>query len=242
MDAILLSLLAFGSTLGGGYIALRYKHRLHHLLGFTAGIVLGTVIFDLLPELLHLSERSPQALSWSMVSLVIGFVSFHIIEKLILPHSVHEHDYKKHKHPRLGILSAGALIAHSYMDGFGIGLAFLVSPAIGLATAIAVIGHDFSDGLNTVGLATLNKNKRSTTKLLLWLDAIAPVAGAMSATLVKLPSQFFSLYLGYFAGFLLYLAVGDILPEAHSRDASLKTFGVTLLGLLFAFVVSRLAS
>src|SRR5664280_3689473 len=44
------------STLVGGLVALRNRDRMHLILGFTAGVLLGLVAFDLLPEVFALSE------------------------------------------------------------------------------------------------------------------------------------------------------------------------------------------
>ena len=50
------------------------------------------------------------------------------------------------------------------------------------------------------------------------------------------------LYLGFFAGFLLYIGASDILPEAHSQKLPGVTgslIGFTCLGAALAFVVVR---
>ena len=62
-----------------------------------------------------------------MVALAAAFLFFHGLEKFVLVHRVHEADYEVHRHPDVGMLSAVALVAHSFMDGIGIGLAFQVS-------------------------------------------------------------------------------------------------------------------
>ena len=46
-------------------------------------------------------------------------------------------------------------------------------------------------------------------------------------------------YLGFFAGFLLYIAVADILPEAHSGakpSTSIKLIGLTCFGAALVYV------
>jgi zinc transporter ZupT len=48
-------------------------------------------------------------------------------------------------------------------------------------------------------------------------------------------------YLGFFAGFLLYIGASDILPQAHSNKSTAFTLALTVLGVLFAFVVTRFA-
>lgn len=48
-----------------------------------------------------------------------------------------------------------------------------------------------------------------------------------------------ALYLGFFAGFLLYISAADILPEAHSKHSSTLTIALTMLGAAFIFLVTR---
>jgi ZIP family zinc transporter len=58
------------------------------------------------------------------------------------------------------------------------------------------------------------------------------------------PPDTLVLYLGFFAGFLLYIGASDILPQAHSRAgpaAALSLIGLTVLGASFIFVVIRVA-
>jgi ZIP family zinc transporter len=80
-------------------------------------VLLGVVAFDLLPEIFELSARRGSDGHPAMVALVVGFLLFHGLEKFMLVHSVHEDDYAQHRHPRVGVLSALALIGHSFMDG-----------------------------------------------------------------------------------------------------------------------------
>ncbi len=46
--------------------------------------------------------------------------------------------------------------------------------------------------------------------------------------------------MGFFAGFLLYIGASDILPQAHSNKSTPFTLALTVLGVIFAFVVTRL--
>jgi zinc transporter ZupT len=244
MTAIFLSLATFFSTLGGGLFAFKFRDRLHFILSFTAGVLLGVVSFDLLPEIHGLAHTRGIDVTGAMVALVVGFLLFHSLEKFVLVHHGHESDYAKHHHPKVGMLSALVLIGHSFMDGVGIGLGFQVSQAVGIAVAIAVIAHDFCDGLNTVSLMLLHRNTTRRSSVMLVLDALAPVAGAASTLLFEVPDSLLMLYLGFFAGFLLYIAASDILPEAHSQARSATAvglIGITCLGAAFIFVVVRVA-
>src|SRR5579884_1816160 len=175
-----LALLPFFSTLAGGIFALRYRERLNLILGFTAGVLLAVVSFDILPEIIRLVDELKIEPVHPMLALVAGFLLFHTVEKVLLIHHGHDDPLNDGKYPAVGVLSALALIGHSFLDGVGIGLGFKVSTTVGILIAVAVIGHDFSDGLNTVTLLLIHRNTNRRAVSLLVLDALAPVVGALS--------------------------------------------------------------
>lgn len=241
LAAIALSVGALLSTTLGGLFAIRFRDRLPMIMGFTAGVVIGVVCFELLPEVIRQigpGGPSPRA---AMGAMAFGILLFHALEKLIIIHHHDECARGDHKHPRVGALSALALAGHSLMDGIGIGLGFQVSQAVGGLVAIAVIAHDFVDGMNTVAVVLNNRGTVRQALPFLALDALAPFLGAASTLFFRPPAAQLTLYLAFFAGFLLYIGAGHILPEAHSEKSSFKTLLLTLLGALFAFAVSAFA-
>jgi ZIP family zinc transporter len=241
MIATLLAVCAFFSTLCGGLTALKFKDQLHRFLGYTAGVLIGVVAFDLLPEIFTSLQHQHRSTTGAMLAIVCGFLIFHIVEKTILIHHSQEQEYEVHKHPDVGVASAVALSGHSFLDGVGIGLGFQAGTTVGIEVAIAVIAHDFTDGLNTVNLMLVNRNKSRRAFRLLLLDAVAPVLGVLSTKLFHVSDSLLVLYLGFFAGFLLYIGASEILPEAHSKHSSYQTIGLTILGAAFIFVVTRFA-
>lgn len=237
--AIALACSTFLSTLLGGIVALKNRDRLHRILGLTAGVILGVIAFELLPEIFEIVHQQGIDPAWPMIALVVGFLVFHIAEKTIAMHHAHDEEYQDHKHPKIGLASASALVGHSFLDGVGIGLGFQAGEVVGISVAIAVIAHDFADGLNTVSLMLNHHNTRKRAVVLLILDALAPVLGALSTLFFALNDTALCLYLGFFTGFLLYIGASDILPEAHSKHPSKLTMLLTVLGVIFMFVVTR---
>ena len=241
MSALLFSVASFFSTSFGGLFALRYRNRLRLIMGFTAGVLVGLVVFDLLPEIFTLIDRQRISPTLPMVAMMVGFLAFYTVEKLTLI----RHDNADGKvaapdtHPRVGLLSALALSGHSFLDGVGIGLGFQVSTAAGIIVAIAVIAHDFSDGLNTVTLMLVNRNSSRRAIALLALDAVAPVLGTISTFFFTISGIALPLYVGFFAGFLLYIGASDILPGAHKDRSSFAAVVLTFVGAAFAFAVTR---
>jgi ZIP family zinc transporter len=82
-------------------------------------------------------------------------------------------------------------------------------------------------------------NDRRRAAVMLGLDALTPVIGAAATLLFTVPDTGLLVYLGVFAGFLLYIGASDILPEAHSEHPSLATFGLTVVGVALMYVVIR---
>lgn len=240
MEAVIFSLATFFSTYGGGLLAVKLKNKLHLIMSFTAGVILGVVCFDIFPEIITQIKEQNYDPMFAMIALALGFLIFHVLEKTILIHHSHEEDYAEHVHPQVGVLSALALIGHSFLDGFGIGLGFQVSPAVGLLVAVAVISHDFTDGMNTITLMLSHRNSVKKAKTFLFFDALAPMLGVLAALFFHIPLYWIVLYLGFFAGFLLYIGASDILPQAHSKKSSYRLIGLTILGVVVVFLVSRL--
>jgi zinc transporter ZupT len=241
MLVFLLCFLAALAALIGGFIAIASRERLNLALGFTAGIIIGLVAFDLLPEIFDITKFQNLDVIWPMVALVTGFLLFHIIEKSILIHNSNESQYGPHQHPYVGVAGAVALSGHSFLDGVSIGVAFQVSNAVGVAVAIAVIGHRFADGFNTTNVMLYHKSQPSTARKMLLIAAAMPIFGGLSTLLFNIPESALAVYLGFFAGFLLYIGASDILPQAHSKNSSRLTIVLTVLGVGFMFAVTRLA-
>jgi zinc transporter ZupT len=237
----LLAVAAMCASLLGGSVALKNQDKLSRLLGLTAGIVMGVVVFGLLPEIVELAHEQNLAITTAMIALMVGFLLFHIIEKSILINHADESQYGDHHHPHVGWASALALAGHSLLDGFGIGLAFQTNPVVGAAVAAAVVAHSFSDGLNTVNLMLLHKNNRARAKAMLLINALAPVLGVTLSYLISVSDKLTVFYLSFFAGFLLYIAAAEILPEAHSKRSSYTTIVLTIVGATAMYFVTRLA-
>ena len=227
-----ISLGAFTATMLGGLFAISLRDRLHQVLGFSAGAVIGVAFFDLMPE--ALATGSAWGSRNILLLCALGFFVYTVIDRFML---LHEHgDGHEHSEAR-GWIGAGSFSAHSFLDGFAIGIAFQASRAVGTIVAIAVLVHDFSDGLNTVNVVVKNGGDRRIALRWLLLDATAPVIGAGVSLLVRLPESDLAIILAMFSGFFLYIGASDLLPESHHAHPRFLTTVATLLGagtLLFA--------
>jgi len=213
---------SFVSTLLGGLLALRLRDKLHLILGFSAGAVIGVAFFDLLPEAVNFGVKfhSPSViLSWT----ALGFLFYLLADRMLLIHGGGA------SAPR-GSVAAGMLCCHSLLDGVAIGLAFQASRAIGVVVAIAVVTHDFSDGINTTNMVLKNHGARSAALRWLLLDAVAPTVGIAATRLFAVPGDGLGFALALFAGFFLYIGASDLIPESYHAHPKFLTTAMTVLG------------
>jgi zinc transporter ZupT len=233
---ILITIGAFLATFLGGLFALRLKDRLHLILGFSAGAIVGIVFFDLLPEALDLGMKA-HSIATILSITALGFLTYLILDRSFFMHSHDADDGHIHR----GRFGAGSLSFHSMLDGIGIGLAFQISPTVGLIVAAAVLTHDFSDGINTVNLILKNGGTRKQAFRWLILDSLAPVVGVLSTLFFHVPEEQLGLLLALFAGFFLYIGASDLIPESHHAHPKRVTTIMTVLGVAVMYVVIQLA-
>ncbi len=234
---LLLSILTFLSTLGGGLLALRFKNHLAIIIGFSAGAVIGVVFFDLLPEALSLGAKQFSTPAICAI-VVVGFLFYMILDRFSILHT-HLSGDSNHIRGRIG---AGSLSIHSFFDGVAIGVAFQVSVPIGILIAVAVISHDFADGINTVSIVLKDGSKSKEAYRWLFVDAIAPVAGVVSTLFFKIPDASFGILLSLFSGFFLYIGASDLLPESRERSPAFLVTIMTILGVGLLYIATRIAA
>ncbi len=231
--AIALAALTALATTAGGFLAIKSKDRLHLVLGLSAGLLLGLVAFDLLPEIFELNTQEILHAPAASVALIAGFLLLHFYEQLFGSHEPAESDYgHDHKHSSniAGAVGALAMGGHVFLDGLALGVAFKVSSDLGIAVFIALLVHAFSDGLNTVSFLVKSGKWGRKGIWLLGVDAVARVSGAALGTTLVLGDNLIAIYLAVFSGIVIYLATSHILPEAHSRHSSKLTILATILG------------
>lgn len=233
--AIGLAALTAIATTAGGYLAIKAKDRLHLVLGLSAGLLLGLVAFDLLPEVFEMGTQEVFHAPAVSVALIAGFLLLHFYEQIFGSHEPAESDYgHDHTHSSnvAGALGALAMGGHVFLDGLALGVAFKVSSDLGIAVFIALLVHAFSDGLNTVSFLIKSGTWSKKGIWLLGVDALARVSGAALGTSLVLDENVIAIYLAAFAGIVIYLATSHILPEAHSRHSSRYTILATIAGVL----------
>lgn len=238
--ALALAAITAIATTAGGLLAIKSRDRLHIILGLAAGLLLGLVAFDLLPEVFELNTNEFLHAPAVSIAFVAGFMLLHLFERAFGSHEPSDSEYASdHKHSQniAGTVGALTMSGHVFLDGVALGIAFQVSNSLGFAIFVALLVHAFSDGLNTVSLLIKSGNWSRRGVWLLGIDAIMRIGGAAFGTYVSISDPLLGLYLAAFSGMLIYLATSHILPEAHAKHSSKLTLLATFLGILIMWLV-----
>jgi ZIP family zinc transporter len=190
--------------------------------------MMAVALADLLPEALALNPEGSHPLTLTILALA-GFMAYMSLARLRA--GIEDG-------PLSRVLGPASLVAHSLMDGLGIGLAFNVSPSAGLLVATAVLTHDLVDGSNTVTLSFSGDERRSRAWFWLFTDALAPLGGIELSRLIDPSPMALAPLLALFAGFFLFIATAELLPKSAAAGRVLTTSVATLIG---AGVVAAIA-
>ena len=236
-NALLLAAITSIATALGGFLAVKVRDRTHIILGLAAGLMLGLVFFDLTPTVFEENSTRFGGVRSVSIAIVLGFLILHFSERWFATHEPFDSHHDNDHHHHAGSLAALAMAGHVFADGLGVGASFRVSNSLGLAVFAAIMVHAFSDGLNTVTFLIKEQKWTNKARLLLVVDAVGRISGAAIGSYVAFGSNWISLYLALFAGFVIYIATSHILPEAHSRHPSRWTLMATIVGVLAMWAV-----
>jgi zinc transporter ZupT len=141
------------------------------------------------------------------------------------------------------MIRAGGMVLHSAFDGIAIGGGFAIDPQLGILVAVAVIMHAFSDGMSVVTILKDGLGHKHRAILpFLCLGSLAPLIGAFIGFSLAPEEQIIATLFAIFSGFFIFLALSDILPQAHRGKMS-KWVGLflTALGILGVFFILTFA-
>ncbi len=202
---------------------------------FAAGALLAAVFLDLLPEGAEIGN--PETL---FVAALAGILLFFFAERFI--RWFHHHHQHESRDPAVPLLIIGDTI-HNTLDGVAIAAAFLISIPTGIVTTLAVAAHEIPQEIGEFG-ALLGKGMRRRNVLL------ANIFSSLAATVAAVATYFLGQHtelplgvvFGLSAGFLLYVALSDIIPTLHENHNKKKLFDWQPLLLLAGVATVAIAS
>ena len=233
---------SIGALIGGLVLLSHEKFALkisHFLASFAAGVLLGAAFFDLLPEAAHEAEDlGIDVFFWAL----IGIVVFFLIERSIHWFHHHEefHEHKKESKSTIPLIIIGDTV-HNFVDGVVIAATFMVNAPLGIVTALAVFAHEVPQEIGDFGLLLHKGLKRKKIILVNVLSAAVAIGGALiTYALGNVLGAYIPILLALTAGFFIYIALSDLIPEIHYERR--KGFAVIESLLLIIGVITIWAS
>lgn len=224
------------SLIGGVLLLLKKRFALkisHFLTAFAAGALLSTAFFDLLPEAAEHMEELNIDLNIPLWTL-IGVLTFFLLERFIHHHHAHG-EQAEEKKSVIPLVIVGDTM-HNFADGVAIAATFLISIPLGIVTSLAVAAHEIPQEIGDFGIMLHKGMARKKVLLINFYSSLASLAGAILTYIYKDQIVgFLPIILAVTAGFFIYIALANLIPEIHSRENQKIAFWETAA--LFAGVV-----
>lgn len=229
------------------------QHAVPYLVSFAIGALLGASFLGLLPHAIeHKYAVDPHQLG---LTLLIGLLSFFLLEKMVLWRHCHSHHGHEHI-PELGKdhhnhqyedpkKAAGALILigdaiHNFVDGVLIAAAFLTDVHLGIVTALAIAAHELPQELGDFVILLHSGYTRRKALYFNMLASLATVVGAVAAYFLLADLEHILPYiLVVAASSFIYIAVADLIPGLHSKvklSETLQQISLIAAGVVFIYL------
>lgn len=212
---------AIGSifSLCGGFILLAkraiHPRMVHGLSAFAGGVLLATAFLDLLPEAIREGGETNAVLFFALLGIVIFFFAERFLH---WTHRHHHDDEKIATKPIVPLVIFGDSM-HNFIDGVVIAITFMTDPHLGILTTFAVAAHEIPQEIGDFGIMLRAGVGRSRIILYNIFSSLAAFAGAILAfSIGSFIEGYLPLLLAVTAGFFIYIASSDIIPDIHEEN------------------------
>ncbi|MCB9359365.1 ZIP family metal transporter [Candidatus Woesearchaeota archaeon] len=210
------------------------------MLAFGAGVMLAATSFSLIIPGLEAAGEGINGASIMVAGMLIGGLFLWGADRWI-PHDFFMHG-KERKHfmsLRRAWLFIIAITLHNFPEGLAVGVGFGSGDLLnGLTLALGIGLQNIPEGL-AVALALIANGYSRGRSFMIGLASglVEPIGGLLGAGIVSVFQPVLPWGLAFAAGAMLFVTVGDIIPETHKHaEARMVTFAALVGFLVMLFL------
>jgi len=222
-----------------------------HLVSFAIGALLGASFLGLIP---HALEHKYAIDSHDIgLTLLLGLLSFFLLEKLVLwrhchndhcdahiPDGEHHHGHSHQQNNAAGTLILVGDTIHNFVDGILIAAAFMTDIHLGIVTSLAIAAHEIPQELGDFVILLHSGFKRAKALYFNILSSLGTVIGALLGYFILGDMQHLLPYiLVIAASSFIYIAVADLIPGLHAKNKpteTLQQISLIAAGTIFIYI------
>jgi len=210
----------------------KLKRMTIYLVSFSAGALFGDAFIHMLPETV---EKVGFGINTSLF-IMVGIISFFILEKIINWHHYHYSHTKEQTHPFVFTNLIGDA-SHNFIDGLIIAASYLVSTSVGIATTVAVVLHEMPQEIGDLGILLHAGFSKGKALLFNFVTALMAVLGAIvSLILASYAEGMIFILIPFAVGGFIYVAGSDLIPELH-KEIEIKKSLLQLLAFILGISI-----
>ncbi len=228
-----------GTGLGGivvFFLKSPSKRIMEMILGFTGGIMLSVVCFDLIPQSFELG-----GMLLGFLGIITGVAGVMAMDSLISKVPGRLSTGKDPEFIKSGILLGLGIAVHNFPEGLAVGSGFAVQNSVGLRLALIIALHDMPEG---IAMAVPLKLGGYNPYMVLMYTIIAGIPTGIGAFFGELlggmSDAIISLCMGFAGGAMLYITCGEIIPKTQSiYKGRISTAGM-IVGILCGLYITMI--
>ncbi len=202
------------------------------VLGFSAGVMLSVVAFDLMPEAIEAG-----GLQYAIPGILAGVILISLLD--LLPHThFMTSDRESSRFIKAGVIVGLGIAMHNLPEGLAIGAGYTSDAALGVGLGLVIAVHNFPEGMAMacpMVIGGLGPWRVIGATVLAGLPM--GIGALLGAVLGAMSPAFLAVCLGFAAGAMLFVTCDELIPDAQELASGHSgTFGIVagvLAGIVF---------
>ncbi|MEG0977104.1 MAG: ZIP family metal transporter [Bacilli bacterium] len=234
---LLLTLVAGLFFLIGIFMYKKSKHRVTLSIITSACafvVILGLIIFDLLPELIELKKW------WVFLFVFLGLGLLFVLD-LFIPDHEHNHkdnDYETEEHEKhlshIGLITIIALMLHNMVEGAALYSVTTNSLKSGILMCLGIGLHNIPLGFQIANYSVTKKNK-----ILLFFLVISALLGGLIVLLFGTVNEIvFGIITAITLGMILHILLFELLKEVYNNRKRKENYYGIIIGIIVLILIN----